>query len=174
MNLLRMTRPTRHDDQFFLAEELDDRLRLLVIVPEAGIHRSVVVIRPQRQPAAADITYPLAGRTVEHQIVVEAARSAESPRLDALAHHAIRHVDQQDRVDVVALKEELGLTAVARKAVEDEPVVPVVFVETPTHNLLDDLVGHESTLAHDALDACRKLGMCLKIPTKDVAHGGGE
>ena len=80
---------------------------------------------------------------MEDQVVIQAALAAQPAVQDALEDDLVRHVDLDDGVDVVALQEELRLAAVAREAVEDEAVVPVVQVQPLLDHLLDDLVGHQ-------------------------------
>ncbi len=81
----------------------------------------------------------------------------------------IGHVDLQDGVDVVALQEKLGLVTVAREAVEDETVVPVVLIEALLDDLFDDVVRDQFARRNDALDARGELGMALNVPAEDVA-----
>ena len=63
------------------------------------------------------------------RIVVQPAATAQPAGQDPVEHHAIRNIDQQNRIDVVALEEKLGLATVSRKAIQDEPIVPIMLVE---------------------------------------------
>ena len=74
-------------------------------------------------------------------------------------------------VDVVALQEELRLALVAREAVDDEAVVPVVLAQPYPHHALDEVVADQRSRRHGAPDLRADLGVILYVPPEDVADG---
>jgi hypothetical protein len=71
-------------------------------------------------------------------------------------------------VDVVALQEKLRLVLVAREAVDDEAVVPVVLAEPLFHDAVDEVVADQQSRRHRAPDLRAELGMVLHVPTEDI------
>src|SRR5262249_22531366 len=155
-------------DELLSAEQIDDRLRLLVEIPKPLAHSDLVVVRSLNQVAAADIADPFVGGSMKHQVVVEPARRAQSSRLDSLEHDLVRHVDQNHGINVIALEEELGLPPIPREAVKYESVVPIMLIKSPTDDLFDDLVWHQLPLAHDSHDSPSQLRVYLTIPPDNV------
>ncbi|HZA78481.1 MAG TPA: hypothetical protein VE623_19045 [Acidimicrobiales bacterium] len=81
-------------------------------------------------------------------------------------HLFVRELQYDDAVDVVALEEELGLASVAGKAVDDEPVVPVVEREAVAHHRLDEHVVHQPALRQDTAYLGTELGVLLQFQRK--------
>src|SRR5260370_37188808 len=73
-----------------------------------------------------------------------------------------------DPVDVVALQEELRLALVAREAVDDEAVVPVVLAEPLFHDAFDEVVADQHSRRHRAPDLRAELGVVLHVPPEDI------
>src|SRR5580693_9085349 len=73
-----------------------------------------------------------------------------------------------DPVDVVALQEELRLALVAREAVDDEAVVPVVLAEPLFHDTFDEVVTDQQSPRHRAPDLRAELGVVLHVPPEDI------
>src|ERR1700730_1650357 len=71
-------------------------------------------------------------------------------------------------VDVVAFQEELGLAFVAREAVDDEAVVPVVLAEPLFHDTFDEVVADQQSCRHPAPDLRAELGVVLHVPREDI------
>ncbi len=55
-------------------------------------------------------------------------------------------------VDVIAFKEELSLRLISRKAVDDEPVIPVVIGQALPDHAFGQIVGDEQACRHGAPD----------------------
>ena len=86
------------------------------------------------------------------------------PSLDLV----VGELEVDHAVDVEALEEELGLAGVAREAVDDEPVVPVVHREPVAHDGLHEVVSHELTGSHDPPHLRPELRVVLHVPPEDV------
>ena len=87
------------------------------------------------------------------------------------AHLAVGQLEVDDAIDVVALQEELGLPLVAREAVDDEAVVPVVLGEPVLHHALGEVVTDQLTGRHGAPHLRTELGVVLHVPPEDVPDG---
>jgi hypothetical protein len=72
-------------------------------------------------------------------------------------------------VDVVALQEELRLALVAREAVDDEAVVPVVLAEPLFHDAVDEVVADQQSRRHRAPDLRAELSVVLHVPPEDIS-----
>ena len=83
---------------------------------------------------------------------------------------AVRQVERDDGVDVVALQEELGLAPVPREPVDDESEVPVVPGQPALHHRLDQVVPDQLPGRHDPADLGADLGVILYVPAEDVPH----
>ena len=106
---------------------------------------------------------------MEDQVIVQTAFAAQPAIQHAVEDHGVIHVELDHRVDVVALQEEFGLPAVARKTVEDEAKVPIVLVEPTADDLFDDVVRHQFAGSREPSNAGAQLGVALEVPTEDVA-----
>src|SRR5205814_4565590 len=84
------------------------------------------------------------------------------------AHLAVRQVEVDHRVDVVALQEELGLPSGTREPVDDEAVVPVVHGQPVADGRLDEVVADQLAGRHDPADLGTQLGVPLHVPAEDV------
>ncbi len=126
-----------HGDDVLLApEQLEHRVGLLVVGPQPDGQRLLGVILPGHQLCPARVA--LAGdlRAAVDQVVVDAAVRAHPAVEHPAADLAVGQVEHDDRVDVVALQEELGLGPVPGEPVDDEPEVPVVLGQpAPDHRL---------------------------------------
>src|SRR6516165_4035653 len=71
-------------------------------------------------------------------------------------------------VQVVAFQEELRLPLVAREAVDDEAVVPVVLPEPYPHDALDEVVADQQSRRHRAPDLGAEFRVMLDVPPEDV------
>jgi hypothetical protein len=71
-------------------------------------------------------------------------------------------------VQVVALQEELRLALVAREAVDDEAVIPVVLPEPYPHDALDEVVADQQSRRHRAPDLGAEFRVMLDVPPEDV------
>jgi hypothetical protein len=71
-------------------------------------------------------------------------------------------------VDVVALQEELRLPLVAREAVDDEAVVPVVLAEPLLHDAVYEVIADQQSRRHRAPDLRAELGVVLHVPPEDI------
>ena len=97
---------------------------------------------------------------------------ARSPALLAACHHALKHrlvgsVQIDHSVNVPVLPQELGMRLVAREAVQDEAIVPVVLVQPPTDEVHDNLVRDQVAAVQDLTDGRRQLGAVLEVPPND-------
>src|SRR5712691_1757180 len=72
-------------------------------------------------------------------------------------------------VEVVALEEELRLAPIAREAVDDEAVIPVMLGEPLPHHALDQVIADELAGRHGAPDLGSEFGVPLYVPPEDVA-----
>ena len=158
------------DDVFLAAEHLEHRVGLLVVVAQPDGERLLGVVFPGDKLAAAGVALALGLRAVLHQVVVHAASRAEPAVEHPAPHLAVRQVELDDAVDVVALQEELGLPPVPREPVDDEAVVPVVLGQPLPHDVLDHLVGDELAGRHRAPHLGAELGVIPDVPPEDVAH----
>ena len=64
-----------------------------------------------------------------------------------------------DRINIVAFQEKGGLAIVARKPIQNEPIIPVMFFEPTANDLFDNVIGHQFALGDDAFDMGSQLGM---------------
>jgi hypothetical protein len=156
------------EDVLFAAEELEDRIGLLVVEPQALGERFFGVVLPADQLATAYVAPAFFVRSVEDQVVVHAAARAVPPGQYPSPDLVVGQVEVDDPVDVVALEEELGLPAIARKSIDDEPVVPVVLRQPFADHALDLFVRHEFTRRHGAAYLSAQLGVMLHMPAEDV------
>src|SRR5215208_5120047 len=164
----RAGRVDRHDD-LLGAEQLQDRPGLVVVVTQAGPDRLDGIVGSGHQPAAAHVADAGHGRPVGDEVVVDPALRAQPPAEDAFLDHLVGDLEQDDRVQVVALQKEPGLGLVAGEAVDDEAIVPVVLVQAPVDHGLDQVVGDQFAGGHAAPDLGAQLGVVLDVPAEDVA-----
>src|SRR5262249_35770890 len=86
----------------------------------------------------------------------------------ALLYNVIRYVNHDHGVNVVGLKEKHRLSAVAREAVKNESVVPVVQVEPGFDSFCDNFVWYQHPCVHDSLNLGSELGVVLDVPSENV------
>src|SRR4029453_12799025 len=158
----------RHND-LLGAEQVQDRPGLVVVVPQTTLDRLRGVVGPGHQLAAAHIPHARCGWPVEDEVVVDPALRAQAPAEDAVSDQLVGDLEQDDRVQVVALQEEAGLGLVAGEAVDEQAVVPVVLAQAPVDHGLDQVVGDQLTGGHAASDLGAELGVVLDVPAEDVA-----
>ena len=103
------------------------------------------------------------------KIVIQATLRTHATIDDALENDLVRHLDLNHRVDVITLQKEVCLVRVAREAVENEAVIPVVRIQATLDHFLDDVVGHHFAARNQSADAGRQFGMALDVPAKNVA-----
>jgi hypothetical protein len=127
----------------FAAEDVQDGIGLLVVFAEPDGQRLQGVVLARDQLATTGVAFPLAGRAVVDQAVVHPAVRAQPPGEHPARYFAVGQVKVDHRVAVVALQEELRLPLIAREAVDDEAVVPVVFPEPYPHDALDEVVADQ-------------------------------
>ena len=164
----RSGRVHRHDD-FLGAEQLQDRPGLLVVVPQAALDRLRGVIGPGHQPAAAHVADTSHSRPVGDEVVVHPALRAQAPAEDAFLDHLVGHLEQDHRIQVVALQEEPGLGLVAGEAVDDEAEVPVMLAQAPVDHGRDQVVRDQLAGGHAAAHLGAQRGVVLDVPAEDVA-----
>jgi hypothetical protein len=159
------------NDQFLAAEEIEDRFGLGAIVLQALSQPVFVVVTADDQLSSADIARVEIGRSVVDQVVVETALATEPAREDSFKDDFVRNVNVDHGVDVVAFEEELGLSPIARKAVEDEAEVPIVECQPVADNLFDILIVHHAAVGDESLDSRAEFCVRLNVPAKDVSNG---
>src|SRR5580704_13014789 len=158
------------DHELLAPEQFEHRVGLLVILAQPHRERLLRVVVPGRQLPAARIAAPGLARAVADQVVVHAALGAQPPVQHPAAHLAVRQVEVDHRVDVVAFHEELGLPCAAREAVDKKPVVPVVLGQPALHHGLRHVVPDELPAVDNPLHLRAHLGVVQHIPPEDVAH----
>src|SRR5579862_3541363 len=158
------------DDVLLAAEQVEHRGGLLVIVPQADGQRLVGVVFPGRQLSPAGVALPGHRRGAVDQVVVDPASLAHPAAQHPPADLAVRQVELDHAVDVVALDEELGLPAVPREPVDDEAVVPVVPGQPVPDDRLHQVVPDQFPGRHDAAHLRAYLGVVLHVPAEDVSH----
>ncbi len=131
-------------DVLLAREDGQHRVGLLVVVAQPDHERFLGVVLAGHQRAAAHVALALFPGALD-QVVVHAAARAQAAGQDAAADLGVGQVEVDDRVDVVALEEELRLAGVAGKPVDDEPVVPVVLGQPLRGHLLGQIVADELT-----------------------------
>src|SRR5581483_5128496 len=162
-------RPGVDRDHVLLAtEQVQHRVGLLVIVAEPDREGLLGVVLPGHQLSPAGVTVAGHLGAVRDQVVVNAAPGAQPPVQHPAAHLAVRQVQVDDAVDVVALQEELGLPRVAREAVDDEPVIPVMLRQPVADHGLNQVVADQLAGRHHAADLRAHLGVPLHVPPEDV------
>src|SRR6202012_3352175 len=129
-----------------------------------------VVVLAGGELAAAGVALAWFARAAGQQVVVHAAAGAQPPGQHPAADLAVRHVEVDNPVDVVALQEEQRLPPVAREPVDDEAVVPVVLGQPAPHHRLGHVVPDQVAFGHDPLDLGPHLGVVLHVPAEDVPH----
>src|SRR6516165_10232378 len=138
-----------HEDVLLAPEQLDHRVRLLVIVAQPDGERLLGVVFPGDQLPAARVALARDLRAAVDQVVVDAAVGAHPAVEDAAADLGVGQVEHDDAVDVVALQEELGLPAVPREPVDDEAEIPVVPGEPVPDHRLHQVVPDQFSGGHD-------------------------
>src|SRR5215467_3395792 len=103
---------------------------------------------------------------MEDQVVVNVASAAHTTRHHALLYDVIRYVNHDHGVNVVGLQEKHRLSAVAREAVKDESIVPVVQVEPGLDSFRNNFVWYQHPRVHDSLNLSCKLGVILDVPSE--------
>src|SRR5580693_8857757 len=183
------------DHELLAPEQFEHRVGLLVVLAQPHRERLLRVVVPGGQLPAARIAAPGLARAVADQVVVHAALGAQPPVQHPAAHLAVRQVEVDHRVDVVAFHEELGLPCAAREAVDKKPVVPVVLGQPALHHGLRHVVpdelpavdnplhlgahpaalhAHDHVLAHDITLAHRRPTAITSRPAKRYAHYHGN
>ena len=142
-----------------------------VVVPQPCRERVGVVVLAGHQRAAARVARVGLLGSAPEEVVVEPARRTEATGEHPARHLRVGELEQDHRVDVVALEEELGLSGVARKAVDDEAVVPVVLAEPALHDRLHQFVVDQLTDGHDPPHLGAEFGVVLDVPSEDLADG---
>ena len=161
--------PGVHRDHVLLAaEDVQHGIGLHVVLAEPDGERLLGIILAPEQLAAAGVAPALVGRAVVNQAVVHPAARAQPPGEHPARDLAVGQVEVDHPVDVVALQEELRLPLVAREAVDDEAVVPVVLPEPYPHDSLDEVVADQQSRCHRAPDLRAELRMMLDVPPEDV------
>src|SRR5262249_16671721 len=127
-----------------------------------------VVVAARHQFAAAHITGILNLWPMEDEVVINAAAAAQTASHHSLFYDVIRYVNHDHGVNVVRLQEKHPLTPLARQAVKDESVVPVVQIEPCFDSFRDNFVRHQHPCVHDSLNLSGKLGVVLDVPSKNV------
>lgn len=117
-----------------------------------------VVVSASNEVALADIAAILGPGSVRYQVVIETAFRAHPACEYSAFDLCIWHLEVDHTVDVEALQKELRLPFIAREAVDDESVVPVVFVETPLDDGLDQIIADEVAALDDAFHLSTELG----------------
>jgi hypothetical protein len=74
-----------------------------VVVPQTALDSLRCVVGPGHQLAAAHITHARCGRPVEDEVVVDPALRAQAPTEDAVSDQLVGDLEQDHRVEVVAL-----------------------------------------------------------------------
>src|SRR5882724_6935812 len=161
--------PGVHRDHVLLAaEDVQHGIGLRVVLAEPDGERLLGVVLAPDQLAAAGVAPALGGRAVVDQAVVHPAARAQPPGEHPARDLAVGQVEVDHPVDVVALQEELRLALVAREAVDDEAVVPVVLAEPYPHDGLDEVVADQQSRRHRALDLRAELRVMLHVPPEDI------
>ena len=107
-----------HDNhQLFTAKQLQDGLRLGVIILQARVYGFGSVVGAGDQHCATDIAGVGHRGSVEDQVVIQATFRAEPAVEDALLNHGIGNLDQQHGVDIVTLQKKRRL----RRALRGKP-----------------------------------------------------
>ena len=153
-------------DELLALEQLEDRRRLGVVVAQARRQRLRLVVLARDEWSAADVADVRHLRAVGQEVPVQPASRAQPPRQHPLVHHVIGQLEVDHAVDVVALEEELGLAGVAREAVEDEAVVPVVDGQPLADDRLDEVVVDQLAGRHRAAHLGADLGVVLDVPAE--------
>src|SRR5580704_16485499 len=156
------------DDVLLAAEDLEHGIGLGVVLAEPDGERLLGVVLAPDQLAAARVAPPVLGRAVVDQAVVHPAARAQPPGQHPARHLAVGQVEMDHPVDVVALQEKLRLALVAREAIDDEAVVPVVLAEPLFHHVLDEVVADQQPRRHRAPDLRAELRMVLHVPPEDI------
>ena len=141
-----------------------------MVVAQPGGERSGVVVLARHQSSTALVTHVGLLRSAAEHVVVESARRAQATGQHATGNLFVRHLEQDHPVEVVALEKELGLPRVAREAVDDEAVVPVVIVQPLAHDRLHQFVVDELADGHDSPYLGAELGVLVDVPPEDVAN----
>src|SRR5690242_17760022 len=163
--------PRVHGVDVLLApEDLQDGVRLVVIVPQPDRERLLGVIFAGDQLSAAHVAPAGDLRAVGDQVVIQPAAAAQPAVQNPAADLAVRQVKLDDAVDVVALQEELGLPRVPREPVDDEAEVPVVLGEPVPDHRLHQVVPDQFPGRHGAPDLGAQLGVVLHVPPEDIPH----
>src|SRR6516164_5642625 len=159
-----------HEDVLLAPEQLDYRVRLLVVVAQPDGQRLLGVVFPGDQLSAARVALARDLRAAVDQVVVDAAVGAHPAVEDPAADLGVGQVEHDNAVDVVAFQEELGLPAIAREPVDDEAEVPVVPSEPVPDHRLHQVVSDQFPGRHGAPDLGAHLGVVLHVPAEDVPH----
>jgi hypothetical protein len=80
----------------------------------------------------------------------------------------VGHVEADDGVEVVPLKEVLRLPPIPREPVEDEPIIPIVLLRALTDDPFHEGVIDEPAGRHGLPHACADLGVVADMSPEDV------
>jgi hypothetical protein len=118
--------------------------------------------------ATAHVTDTHHSRPGRDQVVVDSTLRTQAPAQDALSNQLVGDLQQDHRVQVIALQEKAGLGLVAGEAVDDEAEVPVVLAQAPMDHRGDQVVRDQLAGGHAAPDLGAQLGAVLDVPAEDV------
>ncbi len=121
LNVRRRLGSVRGHDQFLPPKKVQYWLCLGVIIAQPLADRLGGIVGTGHQGPFANVANPRDGRMVEDEIVIQATLRTQTPIDDALENDAVRHVDLNNGVDIVAFEEELRLMGVGGKPSRMKP-----------------------------------------------------
>ena len=107
---------------------------------------------------------------MEDEIIIEPTFSAKSAIHNTIKHHLIRNINQNNRIDIIAFKEEGCLIFIARKSIKNKTIIPIVLIKPLFDDFLHQFIRNKFTFNCKALDTGSKLGMGLNMPAKNITH----
>lgn len=169
LNVVGGTPAISGNDPRLAVEQIQNRFGLRPVVVQTLTKSVFIVIAANDQLSPANVTFVNLCRAMMNQVVVKPALTAEPSCEDSLKNDFIRHVNVNDRVDVVTFEKEFCLSTVTWETIENEPKVPVMNGQSITNDLLDLFIVHHMAIGDQAFDASSQFRMGLNVPAKNIS-----
>ena len=141
-----------------------------MVILKSGTHSFWVVISTSYQITFTHIANAFHFRTMEDEIIIEPTFGTKSAVHNTIKHHLIRHINQNNRIDIIAFKEEGSLIGISRKPIKNKTIIPIVLIKPLFNDFLHQFIRNKLTFYSKPLDTGSKLSMGLNMPAKNITH----